>query len=68
VEIEVEDAEGVYVQRFRFIELPEQRIMMLLSEAPVEYDESWQPWFDAVLATLEVWSGAERLGGSEGTQ
>lgn len=61
VEIEVEDEGGEYVQRYRVIELPDDRVMMFVSEAPLDHDEAWQPWFDAVLATLEVWNGAERL-------
>jgi len=64
VEIEVEDAEGLYVQRFRFVALPEKRVMLLLCEAPVAFDSAWRPWFDAVLGTLEVWSGGGRLGES----
>jgi len=62
IEIEVEDDTETYVQRFRFAELPSRRVMVLVSEAPIGYAEQWWPWFDAVLATLEVWSGAERIG------
>ncbi len=61
LEIEVEDAAGEYVQRFRFAELPEGRVMVLVSEAPIDHAEAWWPWFDAVLATLEVWSGRDRI-------
>ena len=68
VEIEVEDETGSYAQRFRFAELPEGRVMVLICEAPIDYAEAWWPWFDAVIATLEVWSGRDRIGGGEATR
>ncbi len=61
LEIEVEDASGEYAQRFRFTELPDDRVMVIVSEAPLAYAEAWWPWFDAVLATLEVWRGRDRI-------
>jgi len=61
LEFVVEDPSGQYEQRLRLIELPGRRVMLLACEAPVAHARAWQAWSDVVLASLEVWSGRERL-------
>ena len=41
---------------FIFVELGDGRVMVILTECPVEVSEAWQPWFQAVLTSLEIWS------------
>jgi hypothetical protein len=56
LEVAVEDPTGSVAMNFIFVELGDDRVMVILSECPVEVSEAWQPWFQAVLASLEIWS------------
>jgi hypothetical protein len=54
--IAVEDAEGRLDEQFTFVELGDGRILMILTQCPVEFRNQWAPWFQASLASLEIWS------------
>jgi hypothetical protein len=62
LQVSVEDATGTLEEEFTFIELGDGRVMMILSQCPVETRSEWRPWFQAALATLEIWEepGAAR--------
>jgi hypothetical protein len=51
-------------QNFLFIELGDGRVMMILQECPVESVDEWSEWFDASLASLELWE--DRVSGEGG--
>jgi hypothetical protein len=54
--VAVEDASGQWALGFHFVELGDGRVMVLLAVCPVDVEKSWRPWFEAVLASLEIWS------------
>lgn len=56
VVVAVENAEGTRDREFTFVELGDGRIMMILSECPSEIRAEWRPWFQAALASLEIWA------------
>lgn len=56
LEVAVEDPDGQVALGFRFVELGDGRVMVLLAACPVDLEKSWRPWFQAVLASLEIWS------------
>jgi len=56
LEVAVEDPSGHVAMDFVFVELGDERVMVILAECPVEVSEAWRPWFQAVLASLEIWS------------
>jgi hypothetical protein len=58
--IEVEDGSGRMSQEFIFVELGDGRVMVILSEAPVEHAEQWRTWFRAILGSLEIWRSPSR--------
>lgn len=52
--IVVESPDGDRVRVFRFVELEEGRLLVLITQAPVEAEEEWAAWFAASLATLKL--------------
>lgn len=56
LQIAVEDPSGRFAEEFTFIALGDGRVMMLNTRAPVEVADAWRPWFQASLASLEIWS------------
>jgi len=56
LEVAVEDPSGELALDFHFVELGDGRVMVLLAIVPVEFEKRWRPWFQAVLASLEIWS------------
>lgn len=55
LEISVEDATGRVDLDFVFVELGDGRVMVILMRCPVEVATPWRPWFQATLASLEIW-------------
>lgn len=56
LEIAVEDPSGRLALDFYFVELGDGRVMVILSSCPADLEKAWQPWFQAALASLEIWS------------
>ena len=56
LEVAAEDPSGQLALGFHFVELGDGRVMVLLAISPVEVEKRWRPWFQAVLASLEIWS------------
>lgn len=54
VEVAVEDATGEIALDFFLIELGDGRVMVILASCPVSVEKDWRPWFEAVLATIEI--------------
>jgi len=52
VALEEEDGRSA---EFTIIELGDGRVMMLLAHCPTEYRAEWEPWFRAVLSSLQIW-------------
>jgi hypothetical protein len=55
LEVSVEDPTGRLALDFLFVELGDGRVMVVLFSCPVEEAESWRPWFQAALRSLEIW-------------
>jgi hypothetical protein len=68
--VAVEDPAGRRAMDFIFVELGDGRVMVILTECPVEVADAWRPWFQAALASLEIWHppGAEGAGDSQGSR
>jgi hypothetical protein len=49
------DEEDGRAAEFTIIELGDGRVMMLLAHCPANYRAEWEPWFRAVLGTLQIW-------------
>ena len=56
----VEDPEGLRLQDFFFLELDGERVMMILTECPVEEADAWRPWF--LGRTVSPWRILPRRG------
>lgn len=55
-----EDAAGERATDLLIIELDDRRVMMILCESPIGFEDDWQPWFSESLSTLEVWDDTHR--------
>ena len=66
LEIAVEDPSGRVAMDFFFVELGDGRVMVILATCPAHLEKPWRPWFQASLASLEIWSQPSdgRTGGS----
>jgi hypothetical protein len=53
--IGVEDARGEYAEDYTLVELGDGRVMLLLTQCPVNQAIAWAPWLSASLASLELW-------------
>jgi len=61
-QLAVEDAAGERSRDILFVELGDDRVMMIVAESPVGYEAAWRPWFDACLGSLEIWESNRRRG------
>ncbi len=43
------------VEQITFIEAGDGRVFVVIADCPVESTEAYRPWFEAVLASLEIW-------------
>jgi hypothetical protein len=53
--VAVEDPSGRLAMDFVFIELGDGRVMVILTECPVEVSVAWRSWFQSVVSSLEIW-------------
>ncbi|MCZ6785072.1 MAG: matrixin family metalloprotease [Proteobacteria bacterium] len=60
LQVAVEDPSGQLAEEFTIVELGDGRVMMIHTQSPVETQDQWRPWFQASLATLEIWPSAGR--------
>jgi len=54
LEMTVEDAAGEWARHYFFVEIADERVVMIASESPVDYAAQWGGWFRASLETLEI--------------
>ncbi len=54
VEVAVEDATGEIALDFFVVALGDGRVMVILASCPAALEKDWRPWFEAVLATIEI--------------
>jgi hypothetical protein len=54
--IALEDLEERRVEQLFFIEAGDGRIVVVIADAPSEMAAAYQPWFQATLDSLEIWS------------
>jgi hypothetical protein len=47
---------GAMVEEHLFIETGDGRIVVVIEESPAELRDGFQPWFDAMLASLQVFT------------
>jgi predicted Zn-dependent protease len=47
-----------FAEEFVFIESGDGRVLISIAECPVESQAAYRPWFDAVLASLEIQDGS----------
>jgi hypothetical protein len=43
------------VEQITFIEAGDGRVFVVIADCPVESADAYRPWFEAVLASLEIW-------------
>ena len=56
----VQSADGSLVDRTTLVETGDGRVLVAIADcAPVDCD-AYEPWFEASLATLEIWGGERR--------
>ena len=46
-------------EEFSFIESGDGRVLVSIAESPVESQAAYRPWFDAILASLEIQDGSK---------
>jgi hypothetical protein len=54
--VTLENPEERRVERLTFIEAGDGRLVVVIADSPVEMAAAYQPWFQATLASLEIWS------------
>lgn len=59
-QIVVEDASGKWARELLFVDLGDERVMLIVSECPVGHEAAWRPWFREILGSLEIWESNER--------
>jgi len=50
----VEPQDGDRVRDFRFVELGDGRLLVVIVQSPIEAEAEWEAWFAASLATLQL--------------
>jgi hypothetical protein len=58
--VALEDSEERRFEQLFFIEAGDGRILVVIADAPSEMAAAYQPWFQATLETLEIWSDPPR--------
>ena len=69
--VTLEDFEGRVTEYYTFVESGDGRVIVVIADCPSVAAEAFRPWFEAALATLEIWSdrgGARRAGGVAETE
>jgi len=57
--------DGLAIEQFVFIEVGDGRLIVVVMDCAVEDASDYWPWFEATLASLEVWTAPEAGGASD---
>jgi hypothetical protein len=47
--------QGGYLEEVTLIETGDGRLVVVTADSPADHYAAFQPWFEASLATLEIW-------------
>ena len=53
--VSVEDDDGQAAEDLLFVEMGDDRLLLVVMTMPAKFAAEWAPWFAGSLATLEIW-------------
>jgi hypothetical protein len=65
LEASIESEDGLAVERYLFLEVGDDRLIVVVMDCAVEDASAYGPWFEATLASLEIWTAPKAGGASD---
>ena len=59
-QMDIENASADVAEAITFLESGDGRVLVVIADCPLDAVEAYRPWFEAMLASLEIWNAPAR--------